>query len=238
MNFSNPGALIEQSIRESELEHFLASAGLSGTMLDLGCGAKPYYTLYSAYFEKCIGADLADSPFPKKDIDLHCSATNVPLPDNSLDFILCTEVLHDIAEPDAFFNELRRLLKPGGKVFLSSPFVVPIVDGEFDHYRYTEHGLRYRINKADLRTLDIKPVGDVIASCITLAIKPSLKIFSSIAKAIRFPAFYSVYNPLLFLTTTLPQLAYLLARKTPVLKTVLARFQYGAIGYISLLQKK
>lgn len=237
MRWSNPGAIIENTIRAGKLKQFLLQNGQKETLLDLGCGPRPYFDLYSTYFSKTIGADLADSPFPKKGIDIYCPATKVPLPDNSIDVILCTEVLHDLPEPDEFFNEIKRLLKPGGYLFLTSPFVVPIVDGEYDHYRYTKHGLNYRITKSGLSTVSIEPVGDIFASSINLSIKPILKTFNTISKALNIKVIYSFYNPFLLLLVFSPQLIYLGLARLPLFRSLFKRFNYGPVGYVSIVTK-
>lgn len=237
MRWTNPGAIIENSIRAQQLQSFFQRLGKKECLLDLGCGPRPYYSIYQPYFTKTIGADLADSPFPKKEIDIYCSATEVPLPDESVDVILCTEVLHDLPEPDLFFLEVKRLLKKGGTLVMTSPFVVPIVDGPYDHYRYTKQGLTYRIQKSRLEVKSIEEVGDLYGTIITLSIKPILKFFNILSKFFRFKGIYSIYNPFLFLFAVLPQLIYLLFTKTPIVNSILKRFRYGPIGYVSIAQK-
>lgn len=237
MRWTNPGAIIENSIRAQQLTSIFRNIGRKDCMLDLGCGPRPYFSIYQSYFTKTIGADLADSPFPKKEIDIYCSATEVPLPDASVDVILCTEVLHDLPEPDLFFAEVKRLLKKEGILIMTSPFVVPIVDGSYDHYRYTRHGLTYRIQKSGLEVKSIEEVGDLFGTIITLSIKPILKFFNALSKIFRLKAIYSVYNPILFLFAVLPQLIYLFIIKIPVVNSILKRFRYGPIGYVSIAQK-
>lgn len=232
----NPGALIEDSIRREKLKRFLDARTGKGILLDLGCGPRPYLDLYSTYFDSTIGADLPNTPFPTRNIDIQCEATAVPLPDNHVDVILCTEVLHDIAEPDLFFNEVFRLLKPGGYLFLTSPFVVPVVDGTFDHYRYTETGLRYRISKSGLLIEEILPVGDLISSTITLSIKPALRLFNLLAKKCRLSVLKSAWNPFFLVFVTIPQLAYLSVRNSPI-RGLLRKAEYGATGYVSIARK-
>lgn len=237
MRLENPGAVIENTLRSNMLRQFLKEHGGGPVLLDLGCGTRPYRSIYQPYFEKTIGAELPGTPFPHAGIDLFCTATSVPLPDCSVDFILCTEVLHDLPEPDLFFHEVRRLLKPGGVLLLTSPFVVPIVDGSYDHYRYTEHGLRYRIGKSGLTAESIVPVGDIFASALTLSIKPALKAINSICKFIRLPDAYSSFNPLIFLFAVAPQLIYLALYRTPGFRTLFTRFNYGPLGYVSIVRK-
>lgn len=238
MSGINPGAIIENQIRRKKLRQYFSGSGKKDVLLDLGCGPRPYFDLYSPFFNRSIGADLQDSPFPKKGIDLYCEATNVPLNNESVDTVLSTEVLHDIAEPGDFFNECHRLLRAGGTLVLTSPFVVPVVDGDYDHYRFTAQGLRYQAEKAGFEVKSIEPVGDLFAVIITLSVKPVLKLFNSISKLIRFPGFYSIYNPLLFVLAVLPQYLHLFISQLPLIRVLFRRFDYSPIGYVSIFQKK
>jgi SAM-dependent methyltransferase len=52
-----------------------------------------------------------------------CDITRIPLPNGSLDAIVCTEVLEHVTDPPAVLDEFARLLKPGGKLFLTAPFL-------------------------------------------------------------------------------------------------------------------
>ena len=54
-------------------------------------------------------------------IDHVCDITRIPLPDACLDAILCTEVLEHVVEPVAVVKEFGRLLKPGGRLWLTVP---------------------------------------------------------------------------------------------------------------------
>lgn len=238
MSGLNPGAIIENHIRRKKLRKYFSAAGNKEALLDLGCGPRPYFDLYAPFYKRTIGADLQHSPFPKKGIDLYCEATNVPLDNDSVDTVLSTEVLHDIAEPGDFFNESHRLLRSGGTLVLTSPFVVPVVDGNYDHYRFTAQGLRYQAEKAGFEVISIEPIGDLFAVIITLAVKPVLKLFNSISKLIRFSGFYSLYNPLLFIFAGLPQYLHLFISEIPLIRHFFGRFDYSPIGYVSIFQKK
>ena len=69
-------------------------------------------------------------------------AENEFLPDDSFDCIVCTEVLEHTLQPFAAVAELRRLLRAGGRLFLSVPFNFRIHGPLPDCWRFTEHGLR------------------------------------------------------------------------------------------------
>lgn len=67
---------------------------------------------------------------------------NPSLPDCSFDLIVCTEVLEHTLQPFGAAAELRRLLRPGGHLFVSVPFNFRIHGPLPDCWRFTEHGLR------------------------------------------------------------------------------------------------
>ena len=55
-------------------------------------------------------------------LDIVSDIIDIPLPDKSIDAIMCTEVLEHIPNPVAALNEFRRLLKPGGYLLITAPF--------------------------------------------------------------------------------------------------------------------
>jgi SAM-dependent methyltransferase len=92
-------------------------------VLDAGAGASKY----RAFFAHCryetqdfcqYQGELVKYLQP---IDHVCEITQIPLPDQSLDAILCTEVLEHVPEPIKVLGEFARLLKPGGKLLLTTP---------------------------------------------------------------------------------------------------------------------
>lgn len=60
----------------------------------------------------------------------------------SFDFVVCTEVLEHTLNPFDALREIRRLLRPGGLLFGSTPFNFRIHGPLPDCWRFTEHGLR------------------------------------------------------------------------------------------------
>ena len=55
-------------------------------------------------------------------VDIICDITNIPEPDESFDAILCSEVFEHLPNPILAFKELTRLLKPKGRLIITSPF--------------------------------------------------------------------------------------------------------------------
>jgi SAM-dependent methyltransferase len=67
---------------------------------------------------------------------------NECLKTGSFDFVVCTEVLEHTLRPFDAVQEMRRVLKEGGLLFLSVPFNFRIHGPLPDCWRFTEHGLR------------------------------------------------------------------------------------------------
>lgn len=55
-------------------------------------------------------------------IDIVSDITDIPMPDESFDAVLCSEVLEHIPEPTHALDEFARLLRPGGMLILTAPF--------------------------------------------------------------------------------------------------------------------
>ncbi|MGB1077479.1 MAG: class I SAM-dependent methyltransferase [Bdellovibrionales bacterium] len=69
--------------------------------------------------------------------------------DNSVDAIFMIEVLEHVDEPWNAIPELHRILKPGGKLILSTPLMFPLHDEPYDYYRYTKYGLQHLLKQFD-----------------------------------------------------------------------------------------
>ena len=106
--------------------------------------------------------------------DVFADAAYLPVASASVDVVVCLETLEHVTDLEAALGEIARVLKPGGRAFLSMPFLYPIHDAPFDHTRLTEHGWSVRLNRARLRLVRLAPQGaalDVagVAACLALA---------------------------------------------------------------------
>ena len=122
------------------LEASLAQCGpyVKGQLLDVGCGHRPYQKTYFAGAAKYVGMDyLTDRSQP----DVVGSATAIPLADASFDTVVSTEVLEHVTEPLVALKEMRRVLKPGGYLILTTPMYWPRHEAPYDFFRYPYDGL-------------------------------------------------------------------------------------------------
>ena len=87
----------------------------SYSVLDVGCGAKPYYPFFAPYASSYVGVDRQNPA-----AELEGTAEDVPAEDGTFDLVLCTQVLEHVDDPAAaaVFTTLQnarspRLREPG-----------------------------------------------------------------------------------------------------------------------------
>lgn len=137
----------------------LAPSHVRGKLLDIGCGLKPYKPMFAPYVTEHVGVDHPDSPHSASSVDVLASAYEIPLPDQSVDTILLSEVLEHLEQPEDALSECFRLLMPGGKILLSTPMVWTLHEEPRDFYRFTPYGLRYLLETAGFSVLEVIPLG-------------------------------------------------------------------------------
>jgi SAM-dependent methyltransferase len=93
-------------------------------------------------------------------IDYVSDAAAIPVPDGSFDAILCTEVLEHVPEPIEVLRELGRIVRPGGRLFLSSPLGSGLHQEPHHYYGgYTPHFYRRFLPEAGFRVVSVEPNG-------------------------------------------------------------------------------
>jgi SAM-dependent methyltransferase len=124
----------------------LAHAGVEA--LDLGCGAMPYAPLFTSRGARYRGADLEDAEL------IIGVDGRVPLPDASVDLLLSFQVLEHVRDLDAYLGEARRLLRPSGRLILSTHGTWLYHPHPEDHRRWTAEGLRHDIEARGFEMLE------------------------------------------------------------------------------------
>jgi SAM-dependent methyltransferase len=69
-------------------------------------------------------------------------ACALPIASKTVDVVLLFEVLEHISNYENALQEIYRVLKPGGQLFISVPFIYPVHDAPYDFRRFTHDGLR------------------------------------------------------------------------------------------------
>lgn len=118
--------------REEWLGKTLAQIPAGSRILDAGAGEQKYKRFcsqldyvsqdFAQYNGKGDGKGMHTGTWNQSKLDIISDITVIPEPDASFDAIMCIEVLEHLPEPINAINEFYRLLKPGGKLIITSPF--------------------------------------------------------------------------------------------------------------------
>ncbi len=126
---------LRRKIVRSHLDSFMSHHRTNECVLDLGCGD----SRYSHYFPNRIGLDHS----MQEGVNVVGDAHRLPFLSSSFSIILTTEMLEHVHNPQQVIDEIERVLRPGGKVILTTRFVFPIHEAPMDFYRFTKYGLAY-----------------------------------------------------------------------------------------------
>jgi len=128
---------------------------LRGEVLDVGCGHQCYRRYLGA--TRYVGLDL-DTPEARAlgVAEVYYDGGVFPLPDASFDAVLCSQVFEHVFTPGAFLAEIRRVLRPGGRLVLTVPFVWDEHEQPRDFGRYTSFGLRAVLEQAGLEVISLR----------------------------------------------------------------------------------
>ena len=112
--------------------HFAADAAI----LDVGCGS----AWLADHFSNYTGIDSAPEAVAAagergRSVTLVRVEEGLPFEDESFDGIVLKDVLEHLDEPVAAVREVRRVLRPGGQVFASSPDAQRWVWDDYTHVR-------------------------------------------------------------------------------------------------------
>jgi len=131
-----------------------------GTVLDIGCGHTPYKNLIlseSSRATRYIGLDLPAPNLPPPEIIW--DGRVIPLREGSIDSALLTEVLEHCPDAEGVLREVHRVLRPGGFLFVTVPFIWPIHTVPHDEFRYTPFSLLRIFKRAGFPNATIEATG-------------------------------------------------------------------------------
>jgi len=123
------------------------SSSMSGTMLDFGCGNKPYRRLFTV--DRYIGIDIENSAHSHEGepVDFIYDGRKIPFENKYFDCAFASEVFEHVFNLDEALDELNRVLKEGGNLLITIPFAWYQHEKPNDYARYTEFGIRHLLEK-------------------------------------------------------------------------------------------
>jgi SAM-dependent methyltransferase len=85
-----------------------------------------------------------------------------PVVDESCDVVLCTETLEHVLDPSAFVGEMRRCLRPGGRLVLTAPFAARWHFIPYDYWRFTPSGLSALLERNGFTKVEVYARGNAV----------------------------------------------------------------------------
>jgi SAM-dependent methyltransferase len=158
----------------------LAEARPGERVLDLGCGAGRFVAALQEAGAEPVGVEIAEAALerarrnaPGADLRLAEPDGSLPLEHGSFDLVWCSEVLEHVGDTEHLLLEVRRVLRPHGRVLVTTPFHGRIkgalialtrfeahFDPRGDHLRfYTRRSLADALESARFAPVHVRPWG-------------------------------------------------------------------------------
>ena len=149
----DPDYLLRKRL-DTAIRGIAAEIPLHASVVDVGCGWMPYKEYFLARTGNLIGFDL--DPYPGPEFRL-MREKRWPVDTASADVCVSWQVLEHVDPLELYFSELRRVLKPGGTVYLTT-------HGHFrkhaeqDFWRWTRNGLEKAVAGQGLVDVSVTPI--------------------------------------------------------------------------------
>ncbi len=172
----------------------MALPQLQGRVLDIGCGTKPYTQgLSTKPGVQVIGIDIL--PAPQVDV-LVAAQGPWPFSDNAIDSVLCTETLEHVVDLHRTLANIQRVMKPGGCLVITVPFLYNVHGQPHDFRRLTCEGLS-AVLADGFEIAQISPLGGIgsVTSVLTLNwidVSCNLSYIGRIVKGLLLPVWLGV----------------------------------------------
>ena|GEM_PF-255656 len=133
-------------------------------VLDAGAGECRLKPLFHQHRYVACDLGVGDSNWNYRGLDCLCTLDSLPFRSASFHGVLLVEVLEHLASPAASVNELGRVLKPGGLLYLSTPFMFPLHQIPHDFARHTRYGIERLLSCAGFEVVRIDELGGVLTT--------------------------------------------------------------------------
>ncbi|MCI0440232.1 MAG: methyltransferase domain-containing protein [Chloroflexi bacterium] len=195
---------------------------MRGSVLEIGCGRAGRRGRFQPPVdasESWTYLDIRREVEPTVVADAGC----LPFRSEVFDAALCLEVLEYVPCPEGALSELWRVLKPGGTLIVSTPFLHR-ADTPTDSWRYTERGLRLMVKGAGFEIESVIAQGAALAVAVNVLKFAVSRVQNGL---IRRPLAIAAY-PLLWAFSGMDEFA---AGRMPVLRSF-------STGYLAVAVKE
>lgn len=122
-------ALAKNNLLEHIIRYDFVTGNPEHVVLDIGCGSGHGSNTLAKKFKKVHGVDVAQEAidyakahWQEPNIEFSIGdSMNMPFADNTFDVVVAFEVFEHLTDWRKFLSEIKRVLKPNGIVYLSTP---------------------------------------------------------------------------------------------------------------------
>lgn len=154
------------------------SPQIEGSLIDLGCGKKPYENLFKVHKYTGVDVEVSGHSHSNSKIDVYYDGKKLPFENETFDSVVCFEVLEHVFNPDEILPELNRVLKKNAKGIITVPFCWNEHEVPYDYARYSSFGIKHLLEKNGFKVLEVHKTGKfslVIIELIILGVFEFLK---------------------------------------------------------------
>lgn len=169
---------------------------VSGKLIDLGCGRVPLYEAYKRHVDDNICVDWKNTFHRNEFVDYECNlAEHLPFGEEEFDTIILSDVLEHIERPEQLWQEMARILRPGGKILMNVPFFYWLHEEPYDYYRYTSFVLKRFAENAGFEIIHLEATGgtpEILADILAKHIQIIPLVGTGLAISIQFVASFLI----------------------------------------------
>ncbi|HBE71757.1 MAG TPA: SAM-dependent methyltransferase [Planctomycetaceae bacterium] len=113
--------------------------------------------------------------------DILADLQHLPIPNATYDVVLLAEVLEHLEFPEAALQELARVLRPGGKLVMTVPFLYAVHADPYDFQRWSPSKFIAVLSSLGFEDVSVTPMGglaDVVSDLLNSATGNSCSIRS------------------------------------------------------------
>lgn len=129
-----------------------------GTVLDVGCGTRPYEGMFRGRGCAYLGLEHPRSGNHPERADVHGDGLCLPVRTSSCGTVVSFQVLEHVPEPARLVAEMARALSPGGHLILTAPHIWGLHEEPEDYFRFTRYGLHHLCTSAGLEVVYVEPM--------------------------------------------------------------------------------
>lgn len=154
---------MESILRKEEEEQF-ASLRLHGKVLDLGGEKRSGYLTHveGTYHVTTVNISTETGCDVVHDLEV----TPLPFDNASYDAVILNNTIEHIYHARELVCDALRILRPGGQIIITAPFLFPVHPSPHDYWRFTDEAVRTMLKEGGVTQVVCIPLGTGVTTVI------------------------------------------------------------------------